>query len=264
MASVLISCINQNNEASESNVLINKGSLKSGASITHEKFNNSKAKKSITKDTLPDYVKNNIEYISLLNLSFCTTELLKEIHNNKDFRLLWQSKMKKLYETYNDRLSYTTTEKEIFFFKRNVIKSKDITSNLYNSEDVDFVISSLPKKDSAIEFNDEKYQSLILLYNQADGSMFSELSGIYYTLLIVDGQKFITAINKNSDCITTYEKWLSNINKYEFVAYSDGFTPPQIINRKREYLLNLYKDNNSSLINITLKKIKEAKIRIID
>ena len=61
-----------------------------------------------------------------------------------------------------------------------------------------------------------------------------------------------------------FRKWVNNIEETEFVAYGGDYVPPQIIERKRNYVIDKYSSIKDSLMKEIVFKIRIAKIRSID
>ena len=52
---------------------------------------------------------------------------------------------------------------------------------------------------------------------------FWEYSGIYYSLLIQRGSRFIDIVRQDKKAEELYESWIREIDKYEFIAFgADG------------------------------------------
>ncbi|MDP4130308.1 MAG: hypothetical protein Q8939_09110 [Bacteroidota bacterium] len=104
----------------------------------------------------------------------------------------------------------------------------------------------------------------MLRFGHADGAKFSELSGVFYSFLIANGLRFVNAMEQNPKCAVLYRKWLNNIEETEFVVNGGDDLPAQIIERKRQYLINKYSFTTDSLMKETVFKIQRARITSID
>jgi hypothetical protein len=218
---------------------------------------------SSSSDTLTTYLKENMPHIAVINFAFCKKNMMELIQNSPSSYKEWEKNISTLFSRYTDTLSNVLTGKELKFLKQSLENDKELMykySNEYNR-----IIKSLPyNKDTT--FSDKKYQSLILMYGKAGESKLNELSGLYFNLLIMDGERFVSAVEQSNECVVLYNKWLKEIGDLEFVAYADGMTPPQIIENKRLYIIEQYgkKKNESDLMKKTISKIIGQKIRIID
>jgi len=214
------------------------------------------------RDTLIKYIYNNINYITPIDLSFCTKDIIKLKSQNKYFDTLFKKSMDNFYTRYTNKQSYILMDKE-FLFLENQLKSNPDLLNEYPNE-CKALINMLPKIKGDTSFDKSKYQSLLLLYNNNNEVSKSELSEIYYDLLIIDGEEFIDSIQINKKCLLLYKTWLKHLKEFEFVAYSDGITPPQIIARKRAYLIKKYEKSDNTLMKQTVIDIKKIKIRVMN
>ena len=212
-------------------------------------------------DTIAEFVKENLYDGSLINLSFCQKEIIKLLNKNDSCKKIWRSKIKHLFTMYDDPVDYVDIGMEIKFFKDRLNEQSELQNEF--PDGYGFLVNSLPiAPDTSFPIN--KYQKLILRFGHADGANFSELSGVYYSFLITNGLRFINAIEQNPKCIMLFRKWVNNIEETEFVAYGGDDVPPQIIERKRNYLIDKYSSIKDSLMKEIVFKIRIAKIRSID
>jgi hypothetical protein len=212
-------------------------------------------------DTIIKFVRENLYYSSLMNLSFCESELVLVLHNNDSALNVWKRKMRDLRTMYDDSIDNITTNIEINFFKKRLIGHSTLREK-YPVE-YTFLMNSFPV-DIDVSFTPRQYRSLMLRFKNAGGGNVNELSDIYFTLLIIDGQKFIKAIETSPKCVQVFNKWINNIVDLEFVAYGADNVPPQLIERKRSYLLNKYSSSTDSLMSKVINAIKSATISNID
>lgn len=212
-------------------------------------------------DTVTDFLKENLYYSTFINLSFCQKELIKLLNKDDSCKKRWENKVKHLFTMYDNPIDNISTGIEVEFF-RDRLNEQSKLQNEY-PKGYEFLVKSLPTDlDTSISIN--KYQSLMLRLKNAGGGNFSELSGIYYTFLIIDGSRFINAIERNPKCVIQFKRWIDSIEETEFVAYAADNVPPQIIERKRNYLIDKYSSVTDSLMKEAIYKIKSAKIRSID
>ncbi|HVA98694.1 MAG TPA: hypothetical protein VNG53_07335 [Bacteroidia bacterium] len=104
----------------------------------------------------------------------------------------------------------------------------------------------------------------MLLFKHYGEGDFADLSNLYYTFIITDGLGFTGAIEKSQRCVVFYNKWLDDIEETIFVAFGDDNDPPQLLNRKRNYIIQKYSNSKNVLIRKLIKKVQSAKITSIN
>ncbi|HVB04541.1 MAG TPA: hypothetical protein VNE41_12580 [Chitinophagaceae bacterium] len=75
-------------------------------------------------DSIGSFIKKDLYYISLINLSFCQKELIKILNNNDRCRNDWKQKIKNYFTMYNKPIGYISSGKEIQFFKDRLLENK--------------------------------------------------------------------------------------------------------------------------------------------
>ncbi len=212
-------------------------------------------------DSITKFVRENLYYSSLINLSFCESELCTVLHNNDSLPAKWERKIKNLYKMFDDSLDNITTDMEAEFFRKRLIENS-ILKKRYPIESALLINSFTKNLDTALTRN--QYQSLMLRFENAGGGNVNELSNVYFTCLIIDGQNFIKAIELSPRTTKAFNKWVNNIENTEFVAYGDDNVPPQLIERKRTYLVTKFSSSNDPLMEKCINKIRVSVIRSID
>lgn len=223
--------------------------------------NNDQSKVYSLKDTIALFIKENLYYSSIINLSFCQEELVKILNNDNNYRNEWRKKMKNYFTMYNEPIDYISAGKEFMFFKKRLLE-KTMLQKEY-PKGYNFLIKSLPANLDTL-FTSHKYQELFLRFRNADGGNVDELTDLYYTFFITDGLMFVKSIEENSKCVILFQKWIKNIEESEFTAFGSDNLPPQIIERKRNYLIKKYSSADDPLIREAIIKIKIAKINFIN
>ncbi|MHB1922986.1 MAG: hypothetical protein ACYCOO_12215 [Chitinophagaceae bacterium] len=224
------------------------------------KKNNQSKEYSIT-DTITTFIKESLYDGSFTDFSFCQKELVKILNDNDSCRNVWRKKLKNYFTMYDYPLDYISAGKEFLFFKKRLLENSILQKEY--PKGYRFLIKSIPNNEDTL-LNAKQYQELFLRFKNAGEANVEELTDIYYTLFIIDGFRFIKAIEENSECKKLFKKWINNIEESEFTAYSGNELPPQIIERKREYLINKYSSSHDPLMREAINKIKNAKIRIIN
>jgi hypothetical protein len=259
VALFLLQC--SNNHADKQNVYAQSDTLRNSSPTNSMKKDTEPHAFPTNGDPISEFVKQNTYYSTLINLSFCEKELVKQLNNNDSAKKEWKNKIQHLFTMYDDPINNESTGAEMAFFRDRLIAQTKLQTEY--ADGYDFLVNSLPiVSDTTISLN--KYQKLVLRFDHADGGNFPELSGMYFSFLIVDGMRFINAIEQKPKCVMLFRKWINNIEETEFVANGADNVPPQIIERKRNYLIDKYSTVQDSLMKEAVFKIRSAKISIVD
>ena len=213
--------------------------------------------KPLISDAIELFIEKNIKTTSFINLSFCLPELIKIIEVDEHIKGALNERVNNNIKDNGESFDFKLTKYSLWFF------INTITSHYSTGAKPSFIESfSIDSCDLII--GPELIISEIRKYENADAAEHWELSNKYFDLLIINPILFLNAIEKDESAINIFENWLNKIERYEFVAYGSTHLPPEIINRKREYILNNLKEIDSNLAKLAFVKISEAKIREIN
>lgn len=265
--SILLSngCIHDD-KTDDKKIAIPPGGTKINQSADVDKINigfkPSYLKDSISKnisDPISRYLYKSTDYIPIINFAFCKKNLVLLLHEDSNFNKKWQQGMDNVHGRYSDSISNITLSKELLFLKNELDQDSEIHKY---SKEVALIGTKLSFGIDTI-FDLPKYQSLLLMYDKRDGASGSELSNMYFDLIIMDGEKFLKAVVTDK-FLRLFNDWLNEIDNTVFVAYGDNMIPPQILERKRDYITHHYANSQNLLMKKLIDRIRNIKIRIID
>jgi hypothetical protein len=205
-------------------------------------------------DSVLAYVKEVFENISIEDLMFSVSELAEIISKDTLYKDKWKEKANNYFSIYSDTLSYLTTNLELSLFYRTLeVRAK--SEKKYKNVIQYLVENRIANPKRGIE--KKEYAIFLGYYGTTDNS--EGLSGLYYSLLMLDGQAFINAVKNKTALLVKFNKWLTDIEDYEFTTYS---RPIQLIERRRNFIIDKYSGCKDNLMQKTLKVIKLAKIKV--
>lgn len=219
----------------------------------------------VINDTLRTFLEEGIMFNGMVDLGFCANELIAYLDEDTTYQ-------KELEENICATLKPTDANfpkegryvfnNEYRFLKERLLK---VDPRLQNLDSYCRLMAQLDTME-VIPIKDAAIINLMHQFERADGVMPWEYSGIYYSLLVQKGSAFIDIIRQDEKATELFTEWIKKIERYEFVAYGAGNLPPQIIERRRAYLLEILdKDLDANEVNkLTYNSIKYAKLRLIE
>jgi len=199
-------------------------------------------------------VKENIKYITFLDLCFAKYEFLELIESDSLFREAWKEKVKSIPIPGKD--DFSINDQSINFFNE-VFQS--VSTNKY-LEQIAFLKEYYPRVIGKNYLSKQDYGYITSIYPNTD-----RLAEVYLTildLLVVDANSLLYEINKNPEAIKGFHEWLNSISEKGIKSYS--IASYEMAMRKRDYIVSSLEKIDSPLAQEAKEVLKNAKIRVID
>jgi hypothetical protein len=203
--------------------------------------------------SIVDNVKENIQYISLFDISFCLPELLQIMKEKPSVKEDLSREVEKLNKLSSGMLA----KKDLEWFRNRVFSGNNLKT--IDPDGYDYLCKILPVSKNADTLTITQIKTIFK--EAAAGGGSSEQSTIAFDLLIIDGENIVNVLEKTTDAKRNYETWLNALNKSGIFA---PWTPAGILERKKACVLERYNRSENMLMVKTLNILKKTEIRAVD
>lgn len=210
---------------------------------------------SVVKDTIASFLRENISVIPYISIAFCTNDLLKSMHDSTITIEQLRNKISNYFNQYDNRESTITAKSEIRFLKKKIVEG---VSKNYDKESKILINELKERGGNNIDTN--IFYSLVKRYGSQDLEVNQDISFAIYTFIITEGPSILNLVKKDSTFNTNFKKWINDLPANELVAYYDEITPTQIVSRKKEYIISIYKNEKDDLSQRMVKKLQSSSI----
>ncbi|HUV29819.1 MAG TPA: hypothetical protein VMY05_01820 [Acidobacteriota bacterium] len=206
-------------------------------------------------------LKDHLDRFDYVNLAFSVSELLTLLKEDTSLRAAWVEKSRNQPGQFELGMTWLFRDKEVNFFYDMLDRRKDLHED-YGAE-IAFLKENRPELPGYRLIADEEYAEIV--GKRPTWARNPDNSAKYYGLLIIEGEQFIERIARDEEAVAAFRDWLDYLEGYEFVVrFPFGISERDLIERKRQYVLDTYADTVDELMKAAVERIRTAQIREIE
>jgi hypothetical protein len=208
-------------------------------------------------ESITEYLEKYGHRVPLIDLGFAVGELCQALREQPLLknRIISAIEERRSIRMTEDDAAYCETEDH--FFRYSLRRDKEISRQY--AKEIESMENGFPMLKHNNRLTDDQIRREIEKVSELSG--ISEASTGVFNLLVFDAEKVISIVQDSQELTIKYRCWLSAIQE---AAIFSPWTPGEMLERKKAYILKKYSGSTNELMKETLDIIRNAAVRYVE